>query len=140
MLPRLAWASGWPFSAALVNQASGATINKNWTADLYGLGYARAHNPAPKYTPRSHIVIFQLLITVLLAATFSWADAGTLGGSALIGLLAWIAFAVPTIGLTLLFELRSVTSHVIGAGHTLISFVVKGAIIGWWPWGGAPGA
>lgn len=84
--------------------------------------------------------IFQLLMAVLLAATIGWADAGTLGGGALVGLLVWIGFAAPAVSLTLLFELRSVASHVIVAGHTLISFVVKGAIIGWWPWGAAPGA
>ena len=52
--------------------------------------------------------VFTLLMATLLAAVIGWADAGTLADGALVGLLLWLGFALPVVGLTFMFELRPV--------------------------------
>ena len=81
--------------------------------------------------------IFQLLIATTVAAAIGWADANSLGGGILVGAILWLGLGAPIVALTLLFELRGVTNHVIVALHTLIALVVMGAIIGAWPQAGA---
>ena len=49
--------------------------------------------------------VFTLLMATLLAAVIGWADAGTLADGALVGLLLWLGFALPVVGLTFMFEL-----------------------------------
>ena len=77
--------------------------------------------------------VFTLLMATLLAAVIGWADAGTLTDGVLVGLLLWLGFAVPVVGLTFMFELRPLANHVITGANYLITFVVMGAIIGAWP-------
>ena len=79
--------------------------------------------------------VFTLLMATVLAAAIGWADANTLGGGALVGLILWIGFSVPVIGLTFAFELRPMANHVITGLDYLITLVVMGAIIGAWPTG-----
>lgn len=81
--------------------------------------------------------VFTLLMATVLAAAIGWADAGTWSGGALVGLLMWIGFSFPIIGLTFAFELRPMANHVITGGDYLITLVVMGAIIGAWPAGAA---
>jgi len=52
------------------------------------------------------------------------------GGDILVGAILWVGLDAPIVALTLLFELRSLTNHVIVALHTLIALAVMGAIIG----------
>ena len=76
--------------------------------------------------------VLTFLFATILAAAIGWADAHTLGGGALVGLLLWIGLAVPIVGMVFLFEGRKLVSHAITGGHYLIALVVKGAIIGAW--------
>jgi hypothetical protein len=76
--------------------------------------------------------ILQLLIASVLAAAIGWADAHSVGGGILVGAILWVGLGAPIVALTLLFELRSLTNHVIVALHTLIALAVMGAIIGAW--------
>ena len=80
--------------------------------------------------------ILTLLLATMLAAAIGWADVQTLGGGALVGLLCWIGFAIPLVGLVFMFEGRRPANLAITGGHYLIALVVKGAIIGAWPAGG----
>jgi hypothetical protein len=52
------------------------------------------------------------------------------GGGILVGAILWVGLDAPIVALTLLFELRSPTNHMIVALHTLIALAVMGAIIG----------
>lgn len=76
--------------------------------------------------------VLTFLFATMLAASIGWADAHTLGGGALVGLLLWIGLAVPIVGMVFLFEGRKLVSHAITGEHCLIALVVKGAIIGAW--------
>ncbi len=84
--------------------------------------------------PMMYVVaaVLTFLFATILAATIGWADAHTLGGGALVGLLLWIGLAVPIVGMVFLFEGRKLMSHAITGGHYLIALVVKGAILGAW--------
>jgi len=90
---------------------------------------AQFRNPA-KMPSGLAAAICQLLIATVLAAVINWAGADRVGNGVLVGALVWIGFAAPIVGITLMFELRSIAHHAITGGHTLIALVVMGGIIG----------
>ncbi|MEQ8246418.1 MAG: DUF1761 domain-containing protein [Alphaproteobacteria bacterium] len=76
--------------------------------------------------------ILSLIQASVLSALIGWADAHTLLGGALVGLLLWIGMAVPMVSVTFLFEGRALANHIISGLYFLIALVASGAILGAW--------
>ena len=76
--------------------------------------------------------VLSMIQASVLSAVIGWADAHTLVGGGLVGLVLWIGMAVPMVSVTFLFEGRKLANHVISGIYFLVALVVTGAIIGAW--------
>ena len=76
--------------------------------------------------------VLSVIQASVLSAVIGWADAHTLVGGVLVGLVLWIGMAVPMVSVTFLFEGRTLANHVISGIYFLVALVVTGAIIGAW--------
>ncbi len=74
--------------------------------------------------------VLSMIQASVLSAVIGWADAHTLVGGGLVGLVLWIGMAVPMVSVTFLFEGRKLANHVISGIYFLVALVVTGAIIG----------
>jgi surface polysaccharide O-acyltransferase-like enzyme len=76
--------------------------------------------------------VASLLIAYALARVLWYAKAGSAGGGAMIGLLAWVGFVATTHGANYLFEGKPFRLYGINTGYSLVSFIVMGALLGIW--------
>jgi hypothetical protein len=73
-----------------------------------------------------------LLISYALARIVRWAEVDELWNGALVGLLVWVGFVAPVLGVTTYFAGRPGRLWLINAGYQLIALVLVGAIHGVW--------
>jgi hypothetical protein len=77
-------------------------------------------------------LIGSLVSAYVLALFINAANMATLGGGALIGLLAGVGFVGTAFGANYLFARRSLQLYLIDAGYPMIGLIIAGAILGAW--------
>ena len=90
--------------------------------------------PAEGFVPALIIGLVGNLVTAWALAFFvaHYNVGSDIVGGILVGFVAWLGFAVPLHVNTIIYERRSPMFAYINGGYTLISFLLMGAIIGWW--------
>ena len=68
----------------------------------------------------------------VLAIVIVWSTASGIGQGVVIGLTVWLGLIFPTAAMNVLYEGRPTPLYWIYGVNGLITFVVAGAIIGWW--------
>ena len=81
--------------------------------------------------------VIALFKATVLAAAIGWAGIDTVGGGIVMGLVIWIGLVFATQAETVLYEGRPSALYWVMGGNSLVTFVVMGGLIAWWPWGGA---
>jgi hypothetical protein len=73
-----------------------------------------------------------LFMSYALARIVRWAEVDELWNGALVGLLVWVGFVAPVLGVTTYFAGRPGRLWLINAGYQLVALVLVGAIHGVW--------
>ena len=81
--------------------------------------------------------VIALFKATVLAAVIGWAAIDTLGGGIVMGVVIWLGLIFATQAETVLYEGRPSGLYWVLGGNSLVTFVVMGGLIAWWPWGGA---
>jgi hypothetical protein len=124
--------------AAILNMAVGAVwyspavAGKRW---MELMGFKQEDMQARMSgAPRAYALTFlaSLLMAYALARVIWYAEAFTLAGGALIGLLAWLGFVVTSHAANYLFEGKSMSLFTLNMGYHLVGLVLMGALLGAW--------
>ncbi len=124
--------------AAILNMVIGALwyspalFGKSWTA-LMGLKPEDMQKRMAG-AQRAYALTFigSLLMAYALARVIWYAQAHSLTGGVLIGLLAWIGFVATTHGANYLFEGKSFSLFSLNTGYHLVALIVMGALLAVW--------
>ena len=73
-----------------------------------------------------------LVMSYALARIDRWAEVDDLWNGALVGLLVWVGFVAPVLGVNTYFAGRPGRLWLINAGYQLVALVLVGAIHGVW--------
>lgn len=106
-----------------------AVAGKTWMA---AIGKTEAELRAAG-TPSIYIaaVVLALVQMTVLAAVLGWADAAGIQDGIIAGILVWL-LVFAAIAMNVLFEGRSKSLYWVYGGNSLVTFVIAGAVIGWW--------
>lgn len=124
--------------AAIVNMLIGAIW---YSHSLFGKSWMELAGIRPEDTEKrasgakraySWTFVASLLMAYALARILWYAQAQSVVGGALIGLLAWLGFVATAVGTNYLFEGRPCRLYAINTGYTLVSLIVMGTILGAW--------
>lgn len=78
------------------------------------------------------VIIPAALNAFVIAVLASGLGIATAGGGALLGLLVWAGFVMPTNWIEVLFDRKSYRTAIINNGNFIITMPLMGAIIGMW--------
>jgi len=78
------------------------------------------------------VTIPAALNAIVIAILASGLDVATAGGGALLGLLVWLGFVMPTNWIEVIFDRKSYRTAIINNGNFIITMPLMGAIIGMW--------
>ncbi|MBM3508302.1 MAG: DUF1761 domain-containing protein [Alphaproteobacteria bacterium] len=106
-----------------------ALAGKTWMA---AIGKTEAEIRAGA-KPSIYIAAFvlALLQMTVLAAVLGWAGASGIQDGIVTEVLVWI-LVFAAIALNILFEGRATALYWVYGGNSLVTFVIAGAVIGWW--------
>ncbi len=76
-------------------------------------------------------VVVALVQMTVLAAVLGWAGVAGIQDGIIAGLLVWL-LVFATVAMNVLFEGRSNSLYWVYGGNSLVTFVIAGAVIGWW--------
>lgn len=77
-------------------------------------------------------IIPAALNATVIAILASGLGVATAGGGALLGLLVWLGFVMPTNWIEVIFDRKSYRTAIINNGNFIITMPLMGAIIGMW--------
>ena len=76
-------------------------------------------------------VVVALVQMTVLAAVLGWAGVAGIQDGIIAGLLVWL-LVFATVAMNVLFEGCSNSLYWVYGGNSLVTFVIAGAVIGWW--------
>lgn len=76
-------------------------------------------------------VFLAFLQMSVLAAILGWAGAAGIQEGIVVGVLVWL-LVFAAVAMNVLFEGRSKPLYWVYGGNSLVTFVIAGAVIGWW--------
>ena len=122
--------------AVLVAAASGFVVGGLWYGPLFGKAWMaacgmtdaklRSGNPARTYTAAF------VLSLVAAASLAMFIGGGDIKFGAFAGFITGLTFVSVALGITYLFEQRSIKLWLINSGYQVIFFTLMGAILGAW--------
>jgi Protein of unknown function (DUF1761) len=124
--------------AVLVTALAGFVIGSLWYGPLFSKAWMRESGVTPgNMTTAQSVRLFGAAYVVNVIIAFGLAmligDHHSLHGGLHTGFFVSLMFMATAIGMTYLFERRSMKLFLINAGYQVVNVTVMGAILGVWP-------
>ena len=124
--------------AVLVTALAGFVIGSLWYGPLFSKAWMRESGVTPgNMTTAQSVRLFGAAYVVNVIIAFGLAmligDHHSLHGGLHTGFFVSLMFMATAIGMTYLFERRSMKLFLINAGYQVVNVTVMGAILGIWP-------
>jgi hypothetical protein len=123
--------------AVLVAALLGFVIGGVWYGPLFGKAWMHASGMTEeKVRAGNRVKIFGLTFVLTLVAAFSLAmfiGAGDWRFGMFAGFMTGATFVAVALGITYLFEHRSLSLWLINSGYQVLLFTAMGALLGAWP-------
>lgn len=122
--------------AVVVSALAGFAIGGLWYGPLFGKAWMAETGITPEHARAGNMTRTYVLALLLnLIAAFSLAmfiGAGDLNFGVFAGFMTGATFVATALGITYLFEMRSLRLWLINSGYQIVLFTVMGAILGAW--------
>lgn len=122
--------------AVVVSALAGFAIGGLWYGPLFGKAWMAETGITPERARAGNMTRTYVLALLLnLIAAFSLAmfiGAGDLNFGVFAGFMTGATFVATALGITYLFEMRSLRLWLINSGYQIVLFTVMGAILGAW--------
>ena len=122
--------------AVVVSALAGFAIGGLWYGPLFGKAWMAETGITPERARAGNMTrIYVLALLLNLVAAFSLAmfiGAGDLNFGVFAGFMTGATFVATALGITYLFEMRSLRLWLINSGYQIVLFTVMGAILGAW--------